>query len=66
MQLVETPAGDDCSWILLDFEEIQTTRQPGRVYKCILPAYRLFNPYDRSNSPYSTVFQPILSQALLL
>jgi len=68
MRLVERAAGDDGSWTLVDFEE---TRVAGGgvcrpFYTCIIPSYRSFNPYDRSNSPYSIVFQPKLAPSLLV
>ena len=65
MNLLQRPAGDDGSWTMIDFDET-VVRRPGPLYICIIPSYREFNPYDRSNSPYSIVFQPKLARALFL
>jgi hypothetical protein len=62
MQTRQRPAGDDGSWVMVDFEETRLTRASGPFYECILPSYRSFNPYDRSNSPYSIGFQPKLAR----
>jgi hypothetical protein len=64
MRLCQRPAGDDGSWTIVDFEDVAVTRKTGPFYRCILPSYRLFNPYERSNSPYRIVFQPRLAQYL--
>ena len=61
MNLLQRPAGDDGSWTLIDFDET-IVNHTGPLYKCLLPSHRMFNPYDRSNSPYSTVFQAKLAR----
>lgn len=66
MQLVETPAEDDDSWTMIDLEETKTPRTIGRFYKCIIPSYMSFNPFDRYKNPHNTVFQPKLAQHLSL